>query len=289
MPTSAGLYYFAHEAEAEEKKTNRLPVILIHGAGGNHLSWPPQIRRLAGETMYALDLPGHGQSEGNGRQAVEAYADDVVLFMQSLKIRSAVIVGISMGGAIALTLALKYPKKVKALALLGSGAKMRVAQTVIETAGNPNTFESAVETININCFSEGAQQNLVQLSKQSMLKMRPPVLLGDFLACNEFNVIDQLEKITVPTLVICGLEDKMTPSKFSELLHAGITNSTLHILEHAGHMVMLEQPDEVADLLKQFLDKLPVRRKPAKKRLIPEGEVDPVQQAESVPLTLPPK
>ncbi len=239
--------------------------------------------------MYALDLPGHGQSEGTGRQSVEAYADDVILFMQSLKIRSAVIVGMSMGSAVALTLALKYPKKVKALALLGSGAKMRVAQTVLETAGNPNTFESAVETINTNCFSEGAQQNLVQLSKQSMLKMRPPVLLGDFLACNEFNVIDQLEKITVPTIIICGAEDKMTPPKFSELLHAGVAKSTLHILDHAGHMVMLEQPDEVADLLKQFLDKLPARRRPAKKRIIPEGTVDPAQQTESTSLTLPPE
>ncbi len=284
MPTSAELYYFAHAAEDE--KNNRLPVILIHGAGGNHLSWPPQIRRLAGETMYALDLPGHGQSEGTGRQSVEAYADDVNLFMQSLKIRSAVIVGISMGSAVALTLTLKYPKKVKALALLGSGAKLRVAQTVLETAGNPNTFEAAVDTINTNCFSDSAQQNIIQLSKQSMLKIRPPVLLGDFLACNEFNVIDQLEKITIPTTIICGAEDQMTPSKFSESLHAGIAKSTLHILEHAGHMVMLEQPDVVADLLKQFLDKLPVRRKPAKKRLVPEGEVDPVQQSKSAPLTL---
>jgi alpha-beta hydrolase superfamily lysophospholipase len=102
-------------------------------------------------------------------------------------------------------------------------------------------------------------------------------------------VIDQLEKITVPTIIICGAEDKMTPPKFSELLHAGVAKSTLHILDHAGHMVMLEQPDEVADLLKQFLDKLPVRRRPAKKRLIPEGTVDPAQQAESTPLTLHPE
>jgi len=285
MPTVDELYYFSHAAE--DVKNNRPPVILIHGAGGNHLSWPPQIRRLAGETIYALDLPGHGQSEGTGRQSIEAYADDVILFMKSLKIRRAVIVGISMGSAVALTLALKYPKKVKALALLGSGAKMRVAQTVLETAGNPNTFESAVDTINANCFGEGAQQNLIEFSKQAMLKMRPPVLLGDFLACNEFNVVDQLEEIKIPTLVICGAEDKMTPPKFSESLRDGITKSTLHILDRAGHMVMLEKPDEVAELLKHFLDKLPTRRKPAKARLTPDGIVDPAQPVESTPVTLP--
>ena len=260
MPTSAGLYYFAHTAE--DAKPNRPPVILIHGAGGNHLSWPPQIRRLAGETIHAPDLPGHGQSEGAGRQSIEAYADDVISFMQSLKIRAAVMAGISMGSAIALTLALKYPKKVTGLALLGGGAKMRVAASVLETAGNPNTFEAAVDLINTNCFSKNALPGLLQLSRQHMLKMRPPVLLGDFLACNEFNVMDQLEKINIPTLIICGAQDKMTPPKFSESLRDGIAKTTLHILDHAGHLVMLEQPDEVAELLKQFLDGLSPRSAP---------------------------
>lgn len=277
MPISAGLHYFAHVAE--DAKPNRPPVILLHGAGGNHLSWPPQIRRLAGETIYALDLAGHGQSEGAGKQSIDAYADDVIIFMQSLKIRAAVIAGISMGGAIALTLALKYPGKVKALALLGSGAKMRVAQTILENAGNPNTFESAVASINANCFSENVQQNLLQLSKQSMLKIRPPVLLGDFLACNEFTAVEHLEKIKKPTLIVCGAEDKMMPPKLSETLRDGIAKSTLHILEGAGHMVMIEKPDEVADLLKKFLDGLPIsRRKPAKARLVTDGEADSVQK-----------
>lgn len=274
MPASAGFYYFAHAAE--DAKPNRPPVILIHGAGGNHLSWPPQIRRLAGETIYAPDLPGHGKSEGIGRQSVDEYADDAISFMKSLKIRAAVLVGISMGSAIALTLALKYPKQVSGLALLGSGAKMRVAPTVLETAGSPNTFESAVDFVNTNCFSEGAPQNLVQLSKQNMLKIRPPVLLGDFLACNEFDVTDQLEKINIPTLILCGAEDKMMPPKFSESLRNGIPNSKLHIVDHAGHMVMLEQPDEVADVLKKFLDDLPPRRRPAKPRLTPKGTADSV-------------
>ncbi|MBE0672112.1 MAG: alpha/beta hydrolase [Anaerolineales bacterium] len=281
MPISAGLNYFAHVAE--DAKPNRPPVILLHGAGGNHLSWPPQIRRLAGETIYALDLPGHGQSEGVGKQSIDAYADDVITFMQSLKIRAAVITGISMGGAIALTLALKYPGKVKALVLLGSGAKMRVAQTILENVGTPNTFQSAVASINASCFSENVQQNLLQLSEQSMLKIRPPVLLGDFLACNEFNVMEQLEKIKKPTLIVCGAEDKMMPPKLSEALRDGIAKSTLHILEGAGHMVMIEKPDEVADLLKKFLDGLPVsRRKPVKVRLVTDGEADSVQKQNSV-------
>lgn len=267
MPIAAEIYYFAHEAEDQVKK--RPPVILIHGAGGTHLSWPPQIRRMADERIYALDLPGHGKSEGVGRQSIDEYVADVIVFMQKLKLRAAVVVGISMGSAIAITLALKYPKKVLGLGLLGSGSKLRVASSILETAGNPNTFESAVEMINESCFSANAPQNLLQLSKQQMLEMRPPALLGDFLACNEFDVTSQLDKIDAPTLIICGAEDKMTPLKYSELLRDRIANSHLHVVDNAGHMVMAEQPDAVAELLKQFIDNIPLDATKATKKRIP--------------------
>jgi pimeloyl-ACP methyl ester carboxylesterase len=266
MPTTTELYYFAHEAE--EQIDTRPPVILLHGAGGIHLSWPPQIRRLAGEKVYAPNLPGHGKSEGAGRQSIDEYADDVLAFMKELKIDAAVIVGHSMGSAVALTLALKYPKQVLGLGLLGSGSKLRVSQTLLETVGNPNTFEAAVGMVNENCFSADAPQNLLELSRRTMLEIRPPVLSGDFLACNEFDVTSQLENINIPTLIICGAEDKMMPVKFSESLRDAIANSQLHILENAGHMVMLEQPDAVADLLKKFVDGIPLKVKKARKKRV---------------------
>jgi pimeloyl-ACP methyl ester carboxylesterase len=275
MPTTTNLYYFAHEAEDQIIK--RPPVILIHGAGGTHLSWPPHIRRLADEKIYTLDLPGHGKSEGTGRQSIDEYAEDVIVFMKELNIRAAVIVGHSMGSAVALTLALKYPKQVLGLGLLASGSKLRVAPNLLETAGSLNAFESAVDMVNESCFSAEAPKSLMELSKRTMLEIRPPVLLGDFLACNEFDVTSQLDQIKISTLIICGAEDKLTPVKFSESLRDGIVNSQLHVLEHAGHMVMLEQPNAVADLLKQFIDNIPVRvRKPRKKRILPNELVDPV-------------
>ena len=281
MPTAANLYYFAHEAE-EDTPTKRPPIILIHGAGGNHLSWPPQVRRMVDEKVYSLDLPGHGKSEGNGRQSIDDYVDDVLAFMQALKLRTAVFVGVSMGSAIALAIAAKYPRKVRGLGLLGSGSKMRVASLILETVGSPNTFESAVELINESCFSADAPQNLKDLSKRQMLDVRPPVLLGDFLACNEFDVTSQLKKIRVPTLIICGVEDRMMPVKYSELLQENMPNATLHIVENAGHLVMTEQPDIVADLLKKFVDSIPIRtRKTKKDRVEFNVEVDSAQEAES--------
>lgn len=255
MLKSAGLHYLFHQVAVQH---NRPPMILIHGAGGNHLTWPPQIRRLAGENVYALDLPGHGGSEGAGRHSIDEYAEDVISFMESLSIPAAVLVGVSMGSAVVLTLALKYSEKIKGLVLLGGGAKMRVASSILEAVGEANTFASAVKMINTNCFSANAPQSLVKLSEKNMMKMRPSVLLGDFQACNEFDMTDQLHKINIPVLVVCGAEDAMMPMKFSKSLHEEIANSQFQVLENAGHMVMLEQPELTADLLKKFMDELPL-------------------------------
>lgn len=256
MPDLTGIHYFFHPAE--EGNPKRPPVLLIHGAGGNHLSWHPYIRRLRGETVYTLDLPGHGLSQPPGRQTVDGYADDILQFMNELGIQSAVLGGISMGSAIALTLALDHPKRISGLMLIGGGAKMRVALPILETIGDPKTFESAADAVNSDFFSASASQDLLRLSRQGLLKTEPSVLLDDFLACNQFDVTDRLKELTMPVLVMCGMEDKMMPPKYSEFLRDNLSNTQLFIIEQAGHMVQLEQPNFVADAMKQFLDEIPL-------------------------------
>jgi pimeloyl-ACP methyl ester carboxylesterase len=250
MPTAAGIYYFAHEAE---NKT-RPPVILIHGAGGSQLSWPPQIRRLNGQRVLTVDLPGHGKSEGAGRQEISEYALDILAFMKALKLRGAVVVGHSMGSAIALTLAVQYPKQVLGLGLLGSGAKLRVAPAILDLTANTGTFSNAVELVINHSFSEQADSQLKKLSIKQMLETRTPVLHGDFLACNAFNILNELPRIQTRTLILCGEKDAMTPPKFSEALRDGIPGAQLEIVPEAGHMLMLEQPEAVAKSLEQFLN-----------------------------------
>ena len=256
MPFVKGIHYSFHQSK--EIDPSRPPLILIHGAGGSFLSFHPYLRRLQGETIYAPDLPGHGKSEGAGKSSIQEYADDIAHFMDSLHIEEAVIVGLSMGSGIALTLALKYPHKVKALALMGGGAKLRVAQSTLDHVGNPETFEVTVEAVNRACFSSYASEELVALSKKAMLDAGPAVLLGDYLACNQFDVTTQLEQIQIPTLILCGAEDVMTPPKHSQYLKDHLPNAQLHILEKTGHMLTLEQPEAVMKFLKQFLDEVPL-------------------------------
>ena len=253
MPTAAGIYYFAHG----EEFLDRPPVLLLHGAGGSHLSWPPQVRRLSGQRMFTLDLPGHGKSEGVGRQDIAEYGQAIIEFMKALRLSKAVLVGFSMGSAIALSLALQYRRRVLGLVLVGAGGKMRVAPALLEMASSPSTFPSAAQATIDNSYSASVDPRVKELALAQMLETRPAVLYGDFLACDAFDMMEQLDKFRVPTLLICGSEDRMTPPNRSEYLQEHLKGAQLHIVQGAGHMAMIEQPDEVANQLSAFLDCLP--------------------------------
>jgi pimeloyl-ACP methyl ester carboxylesterase len=255
MPSAAGLIYFANEAD----NSTRPIALLIHGAGGTHHNWPPQVRRLGGQWIYALDLPGHGRSEGTGRQLISEYSADIVRFMDSIRLPAAVMVGHSMGAAIALTLALDHSERVLGLCLLGAGASLRVSPAILQRAGDPSTFPSAVAMVTEYAYSRHANPRLKELGGRRMAETRPNVFYGDLLACDSFNVLADLPRIKTPTLVLAAEQDKMTPLHQARTLEEKIPGARLHLVPKAGHMLMLEQPEIVASELAAFLNSLPDR------------------------------
>ena len=252
MPIAADLYYFVHNAELEI----RTPIVLIHGAGGNHLYWPPDTRRLSGYRIYALDLPGHGKSGGLGCQSVAAYAKRVMNWMDTMKIQKAVLVGHSMGGAIAMTIASESAERVLGLSLVSTGGRLRVAKQILDNSLNLATFPSAVDMIISLAFSESANERLVNLAAKRMLEVRSSVFHGDMLACDKFDMRNSLSKITSTTEVICGDMDALTPLRFSQYLAAQIPRAHLTVIHDAGHMVMLEKPRKFTSILVSFIDQL---------------------------------
>jgi pimeloyl-ACP methyl ester carboxylesterase len=253
MPFAAGIHYFIHEGG----DLFRPPVILIHGAGGNYLYWPSELRRLSGYRIYTLDLPGHGRSTNVGLQSIRDYASGVVTFMDLVGLSRAVIVGHSMGGAIALILGLDHAERVVGLGLIGTGARLRVAPPVLSYTANPATFSLAVELINDWAFGPQADPHLKAVAARRMAETRPAVLHGDLLACDAFDIMDRLSEIHFPTLVLCGTEDKLTPLTFSNTLASKIPGAALQTVDGAGHMVMLEEPRRVAGALTVFLKTVP--------------------------------
>ncbi len=252
---SAEIYYHLFQGGEGEST----PVVLIHGAGGNHLHWPPEIRRLPDCRVFAIDLPGHGKSRGRGHQTIDAYAQSILDWMESIHLSRAVFVGHSMGGAIAQTLAYKHPEHVVALGLVGTGARLRVSPLILENTASPATFPTAIKTIIEWSFSPQANARLVELAARRMAETRQTVLYGDFLACNTFDLMDSVAKIRLPALVVCGDQDRLTPLRYSQYLADQIPNARLQIVPDAGHMVMLEQPQRVATALEEFVATLVYR------------------------------
>ena len=253
MPIAADIYYHIYETSKEGLKP---PVILIHGAGGSHLSWPPEVRRLPGYQVYAIDLPGHGKSSGRGLQSIPAFTDALIQWLEIVGLHSAAFIGHSMGSAIAITLALNHAQQVAGLVLVSSGPRLRVAPQLIENTSNPTTLINAIELVIEWSFSPKASPRLRELVTQRIVDTRQSVFYGDFLACDAFDETTRICEIRQPTLVMCGAEDKMTPPRHSNYLASNIPNARLQVIPDAGHMVMLEQPQAVAAAISAFLESI---------------------------------
>jgi pimeloyl-ACP methyl ester carboxylesterase len=232
-------------------------LVLIHGAGGDHLYWPPEVRRLPGFRVITLDLPGHGKTAGPGCQSVKDYARRVAEFIEAVGLYRAVFVGHAMGGAIALALALDYPERVAGVGLISTGPILPVPSSVIENAANLSTLPLAIRSLLEMSFSSQTPENLKGVVLKRLTETRQTLLLDDLLACNRFNVTDRLNAIQTSVLVVCGTDDKLTPLRFSEILSSRIPGAALQTMEGTGHMLVLEQPGRLAKLISVFLETIP--------------------------------
>jgi pimeloyl-ACP methyl ester carboxylesterase len=254
MPLAAGIYYnFTQDGFFETP-----PIVLLHGVGGMHLFWPPQIRRLPGCRVFSLDLPGHGKSDqGGGLQTIDSYAEQVLGWMEAVQLHRAVFVGHSMGGAVALSLGVRHPERVLGLGLFSTGARLNIPPELLADAASPTTSYKAIDSLVSWSFSTSAPERLIELAANRMREVRPSVLHGDLLACTRFDCTEHLGDLQVPALILCGSDDRLTPVRYSQFIADVIPGATLEIIPNAGHMVLLEAPEAVGQSLVAFLKKIP--------------------------------
>ncbi len=226
-------------------------VILIHGAGGNHLVWPTALRRLPEANVYAVDLPGHGRSAGEGHAQIESYAAIVIQIIKSLALDNVVLAGHSMGGATAQIIALHHLPEVSAIVLIGTGAKLRVSPAILDQV-LPN-YEQAVTTMNQFTWAASAPPDMIARGHDMLAETNPRVMYNDLSACDQFDIRSKLAQIECPTLVIASSEDKLTPAKHGRFLADHIPQAQFILLENAGHIMMLEKPGETAEAVREFL------------------------------------
>ncbi len=221
--------------------------LFIHGAGLNSDVWKKQA-----ELGYRIDLPGHGKSEDRDIRSIRDYAEVVIETVDSLAINP-IIVGHSMGGAIAQEY-VRLGGKARGLVLMATGAKLSVNPVIIEKL--KEDFEAFVNKLVNWMFFKDFKGKAKDFVRDIILSTGLDVTLRDFMLCDKFDLErDYLRGfiIELPTLIIVGNEDVMTPPSLSEFLRERIPDSRLAVINKAGHMVFLEKANEVNTVLKEFL------------------------------------
>ena len=259
-------------------------IVLIHGAGGQEIDWPKAWRSANAQaksmgltpsnhgviklfnaglddySIYAVDLPGHGKSDGKSKSSIDEYSSDVLDFLDAMDLENVCLVGHSMGAAIALNASLTQHWRICSVVAIGGASKMIVNDAILE--GLQNTFEETVDNIvkyswHIKTGAIADSQRMAayfrEKAKQRILNAGSKTVHGDFLACSRFDLGERLGEISIPVLIIASDCDRMVPIDVSRKMAGKLPNAQFVTLEGCGHFQHIEQTSRVATELSNFL------------------------------------
>ncbi|MFW9808543.1 MAG: alpha/beta fold hydrolase [Candidatus Thorarchaeota archaeon] len=229
-------------------------IIFVHGAGGSAATWFMQLRGLSDDYhVVAIELNGHGGSTDRAEQDIRrSYLEDIHEIVSQFS--KPVLGGHSMGGALTQLYALTNPDNLSGIILVGTGAKLRVTPIVFDLL--ENNFEGYVEAIGNFMFHDDTSTEIIDASRKEVMKCPAEIISRDFKMCDNFDIMESVSKIKLPTLIIVGEGDVMTPIKYATFLHEKIEGSEMHVISSAGHAVMLEQSSIFNKYVKNWIEKL---------------------------------
>ena len=232
-------------------------VVFVHGAGMDHTVWVLPSRYFArqGCRVFAVDLPGHGRSEGPPLGSIEALSDWLDTACEALGVETAAIVGHSMGSLVAYRFAVDHAERCRALALLGTSVPMPVTDVLLDAAADDD--HAALEMTNAWSHSPrgtlGGNRNpgvwMLAAGERLLERSGPGVLHADLAACNAFDPATVSGPVDAPALVIAGDADRMTPMRAGLDVASALPDARVLRLEGCGHAMLSERPNEVLDAL----------------------------------------
>lgn len=228
-------------------------IIFIHGSGENSSAWKNQLKLNIIYNLVAIDLPSHANSEKIGELSLDLYVDVLKKLIEALKLKEVILCGHSLGGAIVQTYYFKYPKDMVGLILCSTGGRLRVNPFILESL--KTNYKTYLDSIPAGAFYRKTSKNIIENYLKETALTNAEVAYADFSICDKFDTLDKTSSIIVPCLIVCGDMDKLTPLKYSQYFKDKIKNSILSVIRDAGHMVMLEKPEEVNLAIKEFIEK----------------------------------
>lgn len=238
--------------------SGRMGLVFIPGSGRDHIVWQKQCSALQQDfNIVALDLPGHGLSEGEGEDNVSLYADWVKDVTEAVGFTKPVLVGHSLGAAVCLDFAARHGDLVSAIVAVGAGVRMPVNPLIIK--GIQEDFNATMMMTLKFAVSKSNRDLVGPILTEGIASIKPAVILKDFIACDRIELGDKISLIKVPALALCGSEDKMTPVALSKFIAENIPGGKFAEIEGAGHYVMLEKPSVFNRVLVDFISTLDYR------------------------------
>ncbi len=237
-------------------------VVFIHGAEHDHSVWALQSRYLAhhGRGVLAVDLPGHGRSEGPPLESVEAIADWVIALLDAAGVQRATLIGHSMGSLVSIECAARHPERIAKIVLVGTAVPMKVSEELLNATRDDEPL--AQDMVNIWSHAAYAQYPsnpgpgfwVMGGNLRVMQRQKPGVMHVDFKACNDYvNGITAAGKVAAPAMLIVGKRDVMTPPRATKEIAAALADKRIVEIAGTGHALMAEKPDEVLDALRDFV------------------------------------
>jgi pimeloyl-ACP methyl ester carboxylesterase len=238
---------------------NHPAILLLHGTGVSARSWTLQLQNLGHALqVLAIDLPGHGESDPTDQATLEGYADAAHSVLDALGTGPVFVAGHSLGGAVAQVLAVRHPEVVRGLALLSTCVKLPETdgclQRLYRYLPAPIRKVLFLWMANKILFSPSASRQAVFLGMEEILACRPETTLKDVAAAQAMDLQEITQNLRVPTIILCGDRDRVTPLALSDRLNELIPGSRLLIVKGAGHMLPLEAPGQVNRELLAFVN-----------------------------------
>lgn len=224
--------------------SGRETLIFIHGAAMNCHSWETQIKGLSHQAnIIAVNLPGRGESAVKACESISQNADYILAFMDQYRISRPIVCGLSMGGAVVLSLLIRSSDKIKAGVIINSGARLKVDTMILEAI--KNDYEKFARHLGQFACSPKTDLHKINAELSMAIINNAGTAFQDFQACNAFDVMEKLGYISAPVLVLTATDDAITPAKHGEHLKRAIPNAVLTCIKDAGHLSPMETPERI--------------------------------------------
>ena len=228
-----------------------MKLVFLHGSGESSITFYYQMRHF--RNSKGLDLPGH--PSGKPCTSIEGYVEWVRGFIMARRYKDVILCGHSMGGAIAQQFGLMYPEEIRGLILLGTGARLRVDPKYLQLATEGETDLSQWLDARRSTFDR-VPQDVHDMLMRKGEEVGPAVQHNDLMCCDRFDIMEKVQEISLPTAIICGSEDVMTPVKYSNYLKEKISGSGQTVIDGASHFAQVEKPYEVNKAIEDFVARL---------------------------------